>query len=433
MARICSIIVLLLFTDILLCEAQDAVAQDALINNEVVSFRKKELNKGLVFEFSKASNDVITDESSYSEESTVTSGLFHIENNVWNLEDYRQESYQFSLELGPFAGFGNWSDSSDTDSDDMDIHSYGVQTSLYGGYVNRFYYDPRNYTIFNVSAWGQYDLYRQTREGTTVGSSGTSSTVDESDTKDKLQFGIAAKTGLGIGRLSPMNHLMTAHYLLEKYYPGRVFSDFEIAQFAQVIAGVKNNRDYKTTRTPGWEERMVSNFVNKNFLLEAPEALPDDWGFGEFDPRYEGSRFEIGPFFQYYNDDLDFIYGGFMQFDWAKYQSVKWNRDLSANITYNRYHDEQQWMYFELQWGWSYYANLRSRFDFGATYISGLEIDGFDDDGTISHNLVPYVSYFTQLSSKSRIKLDCAWRFADDEQFVIPGPEFSLSIYRSRY
>jgi len=178
---------------------------------------------------------------------------------------------------------------------------------------------------------------------------------------------------------------------------------------------------------------MVSNFLNKNFLLEAPEALPEDWGYGEFDPRYEGNRFEIGPFFQHYNEDPDFIYGGFMQFDWAKYQSVKWNRDLSASISYNRYHDEQQWMSLELQLGWSYYPNLRSRFDFGAKYISGLELDGFDEDGTISHNIIPYVSYFTQLTSKSRIQLDCAWRIADDEQFVIPGPEFSLSIYRSRY
>ena len=429
MIRICSFIVLFLLNLAFFFAAQNVAAQETTIDNEVVSFRKKELNKGFVFQLSRENSDITIDELPYSLESTAMSGLFRIENNVWNIEDYKQEAYQFSFDLGPFSGAENWEGSSDGESDDFDVHSYGVQAALNGAYLTRFYYDPRNYTVFSVSGWGQYNLYRQKQEGNPVGSS----EVDESDTKDNLLFGLSAKTGLGIGRLSPMNHLMTAHFLLEKYYPGRVFSDFEIAQFAQVIAGLKHRRDYKTTRTPGWEEQMVSNFLNKNFLLEAPEALPEDWGYGEFDPRYEGNRFEIGPFFQYYNEDPDFIYGGFMQFDWAKYQSVKWNRDLSASISYNRYHDEQQWMSLELQLGWSYYPNLRSRFDFGAKYISGLELDGFDEDGTISHNIIPYVSYFTQLTSKSRIQLDCAWRIADDEQFVIPGPEFSLSIYRSRY
>lgn len=440
---------------IVLIPALQSFAQSNDINNEVVSFRKKELTKGLLFELGREREELRTDATRYFEDKTSVTGSFNLSSKLWNLKDYMQEELLFSFDVGPYAGFGNWIDSSKVANNEADENLYGIRTSLNAAYLNRYYYDPKNYTILNVSLWGRYDLYQQNLDGTSIDSLGEVTPIDESDLKGKFRFGFNAKAGWGYGRLSPMNHLMTAHYLLEKYYPGRIFSDYEIARFAQVIADIKNNREVQTPRIAEKEMELVTGFVNKTLLLESPGAMGADWEYGEFDPRYEGKRFELGPFFQYYNREPDFIYGGFMQFDWHKYQNVKWNRNFSAGITYSRYKKQEvsaddsedqeeniplgadlshrDWLLGEVNLGWSYYSNLKSQLDFGVKYLPGLELNGFKDVGTLSHNVIPYLAYYTQLNSKARVRLDFAWRFTDGERFVTPGPNFSLAIYRSRY
>ena len=427
-----SLLVILFLNMALVSVSQNNTMQGSSINNQVVSYKKKEVNSGFVFSLGKEREELRTDKSRYYEERTLLNGAYHLDNKYWSLQDYIQEELMLSFELGPFGGFGNWIDSSKVNNSTADDNSYGIRTSLNAAYLKRYYYDPRNYTIFDLSVFGHYDLYNQTLKGTSIDSIGVSSPIDERDTKGRFRIGFKGKAGWGIGRLSPMNHLMTADYLLRKYYPGRVFSDSEIAQFAQVIADIKNNRDINVGHISEKEMKLVRDFVRQKLFLESPELMANDWDYAEFDPRYEGKRFELGPFFQYYNKEPDFVYGGYLQFDWAKYQSVKWNRIIRATLNYNRY-KRQDWMVGEFQLGWSYYSNLRSQFDFGVKYVPGLEINGFEDIGPLSHNVIPYVAYFTQLNSKSRLRFDFAWRIADDEQFVLSGPEFSLAFYRSRY
>lgn len=427
-----SLLVILFLNMALVSVSQNNTMQGSSINNQVVSYKKKEVNSGFVFSLGKEREELRTDKSRYYEERTLLNGAYHLDNKYWSLQDYIQEELMLSFELGPFGGFGNWIDSSKVNNSTADDNSYGIRTSLNAAYLKRYYYDPRNYTIFDLSVFGRYDLYNQTLKGTSIDSIGVSSPIDERDTKGRFRIGFKGKAGWGIGRLSPMNHLMTADYLLRKYYPGRVFSDYEIAQFAQVIADIKNNRDINVGHISEKEMKLVRDFVRQKLFLESPELMANDWDYAEFDPRYEGKRFELGPFFQYYNKEPDFVYGGYLQFDWAKYQSVKWNRIIRATLNYNRY-KRQDWMVGEFQLGWSYYSNLRSQFDFGVKYVPGLEINGFEDIGPLSHNVIPYVAYFTQLNSKSRLRFDFAWRIADDEQFVLSGPEFSLAFYRSRY
>ncbi|WP_167613847.1 hypothetical protein [Maribellus sediminis] len=430
-------------------------AQAPKINNEVVSFRKNEITKGLLFDLGREREELRTDASRYFEEKTSLTGAFNWSNKLWNLQDYMQEELLFSFDVGPFGGFGNWIDSTGIANNNADENFYGIRTALSASYLNRYYYDPKSYTLVKIDGWGRYDLYQRNLDGTSVDSLGVETPIDEGDLKSKFRFGFNAKAGWGYGRLSPMNHLMTAHYLLEKYYPGRIFSDSEIAQFAQVIATLKHDRELDIIHLPEKEMESIAGFVSKTFLLESPELMAEDWQYGEFDPRYEGKRFELGPFFNYYNQEPDFVYGGFMQFDWHKYQSVKWNRNISASITYSRYKkpddstsdsetedddlslgmslSHRDWVLGEFDLGWSYYSDLRSRFDFGLKYLPGLELNSFEEIGSLSHNFIPYFGYFTQLNSKARVRLDFAWRFADNEQFVVPGPKFSVAVYRSRY
>lgn len=423
-------------------------AQSKEISNEVVSYKKRELNSGFVLEVTRELEELLSDEVRFEEERTLLNGKFRFQNLYWNLQDYKQERLNLSIEFGPMGGFGDIIDSSNVESIIADQDFYGIRTSANIDYLYRYYYDAKSYTFFDVNAWGRYDLFKQNTDGTSTDSLGVVSPVDESDTNDRLRYGINAKVGWGTGRLSPMNHLMTAHYMLEKYYPGRLFSDYEIARFAQVIARIKNNRDYKAGHKLDTEMEELAEFVRTTFVLASPESMSQEWQFSEFDPRFQGNKFEIGPHFKYYNKEPDFLYGGFMQYHNAKYVNVNWNRNISASIVYERYtrqdwevdeggvsnnNKSQDWFKAEFDFGWSYYPNLKTQFDFGVRYLPGVEMSSFDNFGSISHNAIPYIGYYTQLNSKSRVKLDFAWRIADSEQFILPGPEFSLAIYRSKY
>ncbi|WP_347838349.1 hypothetical protein [uncultured Draconibacterium sp.] len=425
-----------------------ANAQDDAISNEVVSFKKSELTTGFLLGISKETEELLSDESRFNEERTLLNGKFRLAGNYWNLLDYKQERLSVSFETGPFGGYGDWVDSSNVENIAADQDFYGLRTSANIDYLYRYYYDAKSYTVFDINAWGRYDVFKQNLDGSSTDSLGVISPVDESTTKDRFRYGLSAKAGWGTGRLSPMNHLMTAHYLLEKYYPGRLFSDYEIAQFAQVIANIKHNRNYKEGHSAEKEMAEVVDFIRSTFVLASPESMAAEWQYSEFEPRYQGSRFEIGPQFEYYNQEPDFLFGGYMQYDNAKYLNVKWNRNISAGMVYNRYTKKdienndgilnnanvsRDWATAEISLGWSYYPNLRTQFDFGMRYVPGIELNNFDDMGSLSHNLIPYLGFYSQLSEKSRIKLDFAWRLADGEQFVVPGPEFSLSIYRSKY
>ena len=408
------------------------LSQDNGINNEVVSYKKNELKKGFVLGFGREREELRTDVTRLYEKRNVINGSYKIQNSRWNLMDYKQEKLDISLSIGPMGGYGNWIDSSKVSITDADHQSYGMRASADVRYWNRFYYDPKSYSLIDVQAWGNYDVYNQHSEGTVIDSFGVSSALDDDVFQDRFRYGLNAKAGFGYGRLSPMNHLMTAHYLLEKYYPGRIFSDYEIARFAQEIALVKSDREVKTGHNTGKEMDKLAEFVRGKMLLESPEAMYNDWLLGEFDPRYEGKRIEMGPFFKYYNKEPDLVYGGYLEFDYDKYKGVKWNQNIGIGINYNRY-KKQDWMTAEVSLGWSYYSDLRSRFDFGVRYVPGVELNGSSDVGSLSHNVIPYLAYYSQITTKSRVKVDFSWRIADGEQFVLPGPEFSLAVYRSRY
>lgn len=414
------------------CFALSVNAQKNTINNNVVSYKKKELTSGAVFDVNREQEQLLTDDTKYEEYRNVFNGKYRFESRFWNLLDHKQEQILTSFEIGAFGGFGDWEDSSYVQQTIADQSFYGIRTTGKAGYVNRFYYDPKTYTLVDIGGWGEYDIYKQNSEGTSIDSFGVATDFDVSENETRFRWGVRAKAGWGFGRLSPMNHLMTADYLLRKYYPRRNFSDYEIARFAQVIANIKHNRSITSQHKLEKEMELVSNFIKNELMLMLPEAMPAEWQYSEFDPRYQGQRFEVGPFFQYYNYEPDFIWGFYALYENSKYQNVRWNRNFSAGLRYNSY-KKQDWITGDINIGWTYYADLKSQFDFGIKYVPGYTINGSGNNGDFSNNLIPYLSYFTQLNAKSRIKMDFAWRFADGDKYVLPGPEFSLAIYRSKY
>ena len=142
-----------------------AGAQQQEINNDVVSFKKRELNWGLILGVSKEREELLSDDSRFDEDRTLLNGKFRIENTYWNLLDYKQERLNMRFEVGPYGGYGDWVDSSKVEYITADQDFYGVRASANIDYSYRYYYDAKSYTVIDVSGWGRYEVYKQNLDG----------------------------------------------------------------------------------------------------------------------------------------------------------------------------------------------------------------------------------------------------------------------------
>lgn len=400
--------------------------------SEVYFYEKNELNFGLQYEANSEREQLLTDFTKEYEEMATGFVKFQFKNNYWNFLDSKQEHIKFNFEVGPLWGNGNWMDSTQVENIEADHKVFGLRTNASIDYLQRYYYSNKNYTLVQVDGWARYDIYQQNSKGSSTDSNDVVTFFDEKTNESELRYGFQAKAGWGWGRLNPMNHYMVAEYLLNKYYEGRNFSEEEIRKFADVIAELKHQRNLKTEHKIDVEAGQIKEFLNKKMLLTVPDNLDADWQGGEFLPRYNGERVEGGPFFQYYNREPDFVYGGYIQYENSKYSSYKWNRNFSANLNYNRY-KKQDWILAELDFGWSYFPDLKNQWDFGLRYIPGIVVNGFKNMESLNHGFIPYLGYFSQINAKTRVNIAMALRISEDEKILLPGPEFSISIYRSRY
>jgi hypothetical protein len=355
---------------------------------------------------------------------------FFLENRIWDYTETRQHEFYGSVKAGPLWGQGNWNDSSNIEEIDAEHKLKGLRAAISADYSVRYYYNNRNYTLLKINGWAQYDWYSQSSNGTVTDSNLVVRDYTDDSKGDKLKAGIDARAGWGLGRLAAVNHVMAAEVLLKKYYPKQSFSTDEILVLAGEIARIKNSRDPRTGHQPEIEIKQIETFLNQK-MIQMPRTIEiSDWEKGELLPRYNGSRFEIGPFFQYYNQEPDFVYGGYFLFENARYCNVKWNRKFSAAVNYNAY-KHNDWATGEIKIGWSYFHQMQSQWDLGFKYVPALEIG--DESVCFYQGVVPYLSWFTQLNSKNRIDTKFAWRFTSDEKLMLPGPEISVSVYRSSY
>jgi hypothetical protein len=399
---------------------------------QLLNYIKRENTSGITFKGFPQREQLLTKTSIDFEELFAGSAKYQFTTSFWNLEIYKQEIAMFNFETGFLAGRGNLRDSSFVEEIIADHTIMGWRSNAAVNYSSRFYYDLNNYTLVELNAWGRFDLYNEKAKGTVIDSLFIESNYDVNDTKNKLRFGFQAKAGWGFGRLNPVNHLMVAEFLMDKYYTGRLFSEIELTKLAKQIGKIKNRRSMNSRNLTEKEVEELAAFLRSNYMLKNPGTINTDWVLGEFQPRFDGTRLELGPFFNYYNREPDFVYGGFAKLEQSKYINKSRNRNLCATLNYSRY-KKQNWLVLEADLGWSFYHNLKSYFDLGFKYVPGTVVHDINDIEPISHNFIPYVEYFTQLNSASRISLAFAWRVADGEQFMQSGPEFSLSIYRSRY
>ena len=180
------------------------------------------------------------------------------------------------------------------------------------------------------------------------------------------------------------------------------------------------------------ETKQLAVFLNSNLFLESPAGMESDWELTEFRPRFQGSRLEFGPFFNYYNREPDMVYGGYIRYENQKYCGLKLNRKLGAGMNYNGY-KKDDWVTFEAALGWNWYPSLKHEIGFGVRYLPGMMVKSLEDLQPVHHAIIPYLGYFTQLNSRYRIETAFAYRIAQKDEFVMPGPELSVSVYRSSY
>jgi len=415
-----------------ICTTYIVFAQDKNDYSDVLFYNKKELNNGILFYGNNEREQLRTDVSKTYEETLFGTGAYQFKNSYWNYLDYKQDLLEFTFNVGPFYGAGDFADSSYIQDLEAEHSQFGLRSNVSAFYASRYYYNPKNYTIVEVNGRARFDWYKQNTQGTAVDSNGVVTTINEDVTKDKFRFGFEAKAGWGWGRLNPTNNYMMAEYILTKYYAGRVFSEEEIRKVAKEIYLIKKERDIVNGHNTETESKQVGDFLSETLFLTAPEDLQEDWEWGEFLPRMQGNRVEVGPFFRYYNQEPDFIYGGYIQYDHAKYCTINWNRDFGVGLKYNRY-KKQDWVNAEINLGWSYFPDLKRQISIAVKYVPGVELNDFSELGEFNHGIIPSIGYFSQINSKSRVNFTFAYRISEDEKLMLPGPEFSLSVYRSRY
>jgi hypothetical protein len=428
--RACLIFLTLIISNFLFVKT--GFAQYNFKNSEIFQYQKNEINWGLHYYAGTEREETRTGFWREYEELNSNAVKFQFKNLYWNFQETKQERIEFNLEAGPLWGNGNWIDSSAVANIEAGHKIFGLRTNASANYVSRFYYNKKNYTLVQLNGWARYDLYNQNSTGISTDSDNVVTEFEEETKDDKLRYGVDARAGWGIGRLEPMNHFMVADFILKKYYKHRDFSQDEITKFANEIARIKHQRNIITGHKTDVESSQMQEYLNQKMFLIPVSSLEEEWKTGEFLPRFNGNRVEFGPFFKYYNQEPDFIYGGYILYDNAKYCSTKWNRNFSAGVNYNAY-KKQDWILAELSIGWSYFMKLKSQFDFGMKYIPGIAINGSENDGELNNGFIPFVGYFTQIDTKNRIDIKLAYRISEDEKLMLSGPEFSVSIYRCRY
>lgn len=417
---------------VLLMTGSAVTGQSLFSNSEDLTFMKRELNAGLNLFVRPEKEDIRTEETLFRLEQTPIAGQLFIENSNFVFLPFRQDQWRYSLQAGPFFGTGTFADSSSNRSIEADMSPRGLRLKADIDFSTRFYWDSRNFTFVQLNGWGNFDVYSRNSEGTVIDSNQVESTYTDDARINKLRYGLQAKAGWGIGRLNAVNHYANAQRLLEKHYPGKMFSTDEIRTVARAIGRIKHQRNISGGRPSEMETEQLTGFINNNLLLVIPEGVQSDWELTESRVRYQGSRVEAGPFFNYYNREPDFVYGGFIRFENHRYFNPGLNSYLAGGMNYNGY-KKDDWVTFEATAGLSWYPSLSREISVGLRYLPGMLFTRFSDLHPVRHAVVPYLEYFSQLNSRYRLEAAFAYRIARQDEFVMPGPELSISIYRSWY
>jgi hypothetical protein len=400
--------------------------------SDIRFYEKKERNWGTQLQFSKEREELLTDVNSQYEELSTSELKLTFQNRYWNFLDYKQEQLEIDFEVGPMYGNGLWNDSNYIAKRVADQTVFGIRLNGDIKYLYRFYYSENSFTLVQIDSWMRYDLFQKKSNGTSTDSMGVVTNFENKTDRTKLRYGFSARAGWGTGRLNPVNHIMIADYLFDNYFKGRTFSKDENDKIIGEIKKIKSERTIAAGHDNEKEATQFLDFVNQQMFLTRPDNFKNEWKYGEFLPRFNGSRVEIGPFFKYYNREPDFIYGGYVHYSNEKYCNYKWNRNFNVALNYNWY-KKKDWMRAEVDLGWSYFIQLRSQFDFGVKYVPGITLNYFEDIEKLNHAFIPYVGYYSQINETTRINLAFEYRFAGNEELMLSGPEVSVSIYRSRY
>lgn len=413
-----------------------ALASNQFIPDKVSSLRfyKTELNSGFSFYKNDTRESFITDLSNFTENRSNYGADYFYSLNWFGLDNKKQEISKILIGIGPVYATGNSTFSEQLIARSADNRIFGATLSGKIDFSGRYYYEGNSYALVEAAGFGKIEKLQINSKGyeANLVSSAQATRFEENFLDNRLRYGIKTKAGWGIGQPEVANHLMEAEYILNSFYKGRLFSPGEKNELADKIGRIKNSRKLQAAHNTEKEAEEVARFLNSNLLLTIPGELVETWKYGEFSPRFDGNRFEVGPFFNYFNREPDFVYGGFLGFESDKYLNFRWSRLFKAELSYNRY-KTRDWLQLETVFQFDFYQNLRSKFSLGLKYIPVLEVKDTRQNTSFQNVFIPTIGYFSQLNEKTRMELALVYNITNQNDYFIQGPEFSLSIYRSRY
>jgi hypothetical protein len=431
MKYICLLISILLFIPALTVFSS---TQSGDTPSEVYRFVKTELNSGLQFNRKNLRESSLTESGSYFEnrENYATELFYSL--NSWRFDDLKQETGRVILGIGPQWATGQSELNHPTLIKTADNSMFGAVVSGEINYSGRYYYGDNQYAVVVVDGTGSFESLKINSKGFSSNpmSSAFATPFEEEYTDNRFRYTLHAKAGWGLGWMEIVNHRMVAEYLLKDFYKDKLFTPEEKVAMTEKVAQIKNFRKLRTPSSLKKEAEELGEFLNNRFLLTIPENLEMFWKYSEFAPRFDGNRLEAGPFFSYFNREPDFVYGGFLKFDSGKYHSLKWSRHFKSELTYNRY-KTRDWIKLETSLIFDYYCQLRTKFSFGLKYTPIVETSNDYDRTPFQNVFTPLVGFFTQLSRSLRMEGAFMYNITNKNNYFIKGPEFSLSVFRSRY
>ena len=163
---------------------------------EILFYRKKEVNTGFKLGGNSEREELRTDESRKYEELSTGAATFQFGSKFWNYLDYKQDEFDFNFEVGPFGGTGTWMDSSYVENVNAEHNLFGLRTSMSIDYLQRYYYNRKHYTIVKLNGQARYDWFKQNSTGTSIDSLGTTTNFDETSNETKFRFGFLARANI---------------------------------------------------------------------------------------------------------------------------------------------------------------------------------------------------------------------------------------------
>ncbi len=388
--------------------------------------------------------------SKISYEDSPEVSLFGLNNNLNG--NYSFYSNTNKVQMTGWGGIGSglrldWEKNDKSSFEKSDVYHYSFDT----GIEKRIYFneDDRLFLFWSpilvISTYYNYNKEVSNNDN-----------ISNKYLSRNLNFSPEIKVGGGIGRIEPVGDLRRAIYILEDLFENdrlnRLPDESEIIQLADRVAQLRNQRFFDSRLRRIYEIKSLDSLLNSMEIVDGMDAtyftsLTDMWDYGD-ESRFSGTRIQLNVFGKLFYDfnkiknvhylidsekvtniDKEKFYnelvGTELLFYSYKPMGLKWQRYLSANISFNQYFIDQvsypssheyNIIKSEITYQYDWFLNTRTSASFSVNgyyqkYDYAEEDDYYKDNNdficTLDGNLYYYFS--PRLKASVSLLLNYQW------------------------